>query len=464
MKTRTLSAPSDEPLFDHGLRIVNRLQNEGYTAYFAGGCVRDRLMNVHPEDYDIATDAPPERVEELFSHTLAVGKAFGVIIVIMDGVEYDVARFRRDREYEDGRRPTGVDFSSPKEDVKRRDFTVNGLLWDPVDEKVLDYVDGLQDLERQRIRTIGDPEDRFTEDYLRMLRAPRFAAQLEFDIADQTARAIQKHATHLTEMAEERILDEFTKLVSTTNPAKGTRAMRDLNLLSQVVPQVQDLENYYHTDGERGDTILDHVIRVLHHWTDMEASTTDVLPPLEKKGRTYVGFSLLFHDIARPESSNPARELSETDLSDVIHDKITTSLNDLRASNDLTRMVRRVVTRHRKVLKADQYEQADWKRWMHDDSWTYVKWVCTCVLSDCQHVSSDPFDHLLKLEREWSDDDLNPDRLMTGDDLIEFGLEPGPQFGDILETIRRAQLNDEIRSREQALRMARQHVDDEPDE
>lgn len=458
MKTRTLNAPSDDPLFQQGLRIVNRLQNEGYTAYFAGGCVRDCLMDEHPEDYDIATDAPPERVEELFSHTLAVGKAFGVIIVIIDGVEYDVARFRRDREYEDGRRPTGVEFSSPKEDVKRRDFTVNGLLWDPVEEKAIDYVEGLNDLERERIRTIGKPEDRFTEDYLRMLRAPRFAAQLGFDIADRTAAAIQKHAGHLTEMAEERVLDEFKKLVSTTHPAKGIRLLRDLNLLKHILPQVQSLDQYQQNARADRGTILDHVIRLLKSWSEMDASDWDALPSLDKKERVYVGCSLLVHDIARPEATDPTSELCETDLSDPIHDKITSSLKSLRASNDLIRTVRRVVKRHRKVLKADQYEQADWKRWMHDDSWPYVKWVCRCVLIDCADVSSDPFDHLLTLESEWSEDDLNPDRLITGNDLKELGLDPGPEFGEILEKIRRAQLNEEITSRDEAMELTRQHI------
>jgi poly(A) polymerase len=458
MKTRTLNTPSDDPLFDQGFWIVERLQEEGYTAYFAGGCVRDRLMRLHPEDYDIATDAPPERVEKLFSHTLAVGKAFGVIIVIIDGVEYDVARFRRDQEYEDGRRPTDVEFSSPKEDVKRRDFTVNGLLWDPVEEQAIDYVDGLKDLERELIRTIGEPEERFTEDYLRMLRAPRFAAQLDFEISNRTAEAIKIHAGHLTDMAEERILDEFKKLISTSHPAKGIRSMRDLNLLEQVLPAVDALDNYRHGTEQEGGSILDHVIRTLERWSEREASEVDFLPSLEKEERIYVGCSILFHDIARPESEDPTSELSKTDLSDPIHDNITSSLKKLRASNDLIRTVRRVVKRHRKVLKADQYEQADWKRWMSDDSWPYVKWVCTCVLAECPGVPSDPFDHLLQREKDWSEDDLNPDRLLTGNDLKEMGLEPGPAFGEILETVRRAQLNDDITSREEAMELTRQHI------
>src|SRR5688572_25076472 len=209
--------PDDSPRSatrEDALAVVRRLRDAGHVAYFAGGCVRDQLLGLDPKDYDVATDAPPDRVRQLFSNTQAVGAAFGVILVRQRKSQIEVATFRTDGKYLDGRRPEGVVFTTAEEDAKRRDFTINGLFYDPVEDKVIDYVGGRADLERRIIRAIGNPDERFAEDHLRVLRAVRFAARFGFDIEPATASAVQSHARHLPRISPERVAEELRLMLT----------------------------------------------------------------------------------------------------------------------------------------------------------------------------------------------------------------------------------------------------------
>lgn len=222
--------------------IVCELQNAGFAAYWVGGCVRDRWLGKEPSDYDVATSALPDQIEALFPNTVAVGKQFGVILVLRDGHPFQVATFRSESDYTDGRRPDNVTFSSPEADASRRDFTVNGLFYDPISEQMLDWVGGLEDLQARRIRTIGDPECRFAEDHLRLLRAVRFAAQLDFEIDPLTWRAIKANVAKIGSVSAERARDELWKLFKPPHAARGLDLLREAGLLKLLLPEVAEAE------------------------------------------------------------------------------------------------------------------------------------------------------------------------------------------------------------------------------
>ncbi|MBI3962249.1 MAG: CCA tRNA nucleotidyltransferase, partial [Deinococcus sp.] len=218
--------------------VVAQLQAAGYQALLAGGCVRDRLLGHTPHDYDVVTSAPPEQVMALFPHTVAVGAQFGVVRVLTRSYEFEVATFRSDGEYRDGRRPVQVVYADPRADAARRDFTINALFYDPVHDQVLDYVDGQKDLQARVIRAVGEPAQRFREDHLRPLRAVRLAAQLGFRIEPATYQAVQEAAPLVRTVSGERIRDELNRILTGPDPAQGFRLLQDTGLLAVILPEV----------------------------------------------------------------------------------------------------------------------------------------------------------------------------------------------------------------------------------
>lgn len=248
------------------LKILKQIRKAGFTAYFAGGSVRDKLLGRKAKDYDIATSATPDQIEALFPKTVAVGKAFGVIVVVADGTETEVATFRADGGYQDGRRPDSIEFCGAEEDAKRRDFTVNGMFYDPIEDRIIDYVGGQVDLEKKIIRAIGDPDRRFTEDHLRILRAVRFAHTLDFEIEPATRAAIQKHAPDLTKISTERIENEFSRtLTESIRPGDALRELVALGLMKYVIPEIlpmigQDQPPQFHPEGD----VFEHTVLMLN--------------------------------------------------------------------------------------------------------------------------------------------------------------------------------------------------------
>src|SRR5688572_21466071 len=231
-----MTEPSDQPPEIHSTRqdalaVVRRLRDAGHVAYFAGGCVRDQLLGLDPKDYDVATDAPPDRVRQLFSNTQAVGAAFGVILVRHRKSQIEVATFRTDGKYVDGRRPEGVVFTTAEEDAKRRDFTINGMFYDPVEERVIDYVGGQADLKHKLLRAIGNPDERFEEDHLRMLRAVRFAARFDLAVEPATGDAIKRHADHLPRISPERIAEELRWMLGDPSRRRAWPLLWELGLV-----------------------------------------------------------------------------------------------------------------------------------------------------------------------------------------------------------------------------------------
>ncbi|HPZ83611.1 MAG TPA: CCA tRNA nucleotidyltransferase, partial [Thermogutta sp.] len=242
-----MSAPDPQKQREFAVWVVRKLQERGYIAYWAGGCVRDQLLGRVPKDYDVATNATPDEVRNIFGmkRTFAVGAAFGVITVNgpPGAGQIEVATFRTDSSYRDGRHPESVSFSSPKEDALRRDFTINGLFYDPIQDRTVDYVGGVEDIKRRIIRAIGDPYQRFTEDKLRMLRAIRFVAELEFDLDPRTYEAIRAMADQITQVSQERILMELERLLTAPARRKGVILLRESGLLRVVLPELEPRDN-----------------------------------------------------------------------------------------------------------------------------------------------------------------------------------------------------------------------------
>jgi len=273
------------------IEILKRLQQAGHEAYFVGGCVRDELREVNPQDYDIATGAHPDEVEALFPKTVGVGKSFGVILVLQYGRQFEVATFRTEDGYQDGRRPTKVQFSDAKTDASRRDFTVNGLFLDPLTDTVHDWIGGQSDLNRKVIRTIGNPVKRFAEDHLRLLRAIRFAAQLDYHIEPDTFAALRAQASLIGDISGERVRDELCKLFSPPHAACGLDLLLESGLLTYVLPELEATIDCgqspeFHPEG----TVFNHIRRML-----------SLMP---KAASRQLPWTILLHDIAKPQTSS----------------------------------------------------------------------------------------------------------------------------------------------------------------
>ena len=426
--------------------VIARLRGAGYEALLAGGCVRDLLLDRPAKDYDVATSARPEQVLTLYPRALTVGAAFGVVIVAEGPIQVEVATFRADRGYSDGRHPDAVAFTDAREDALRRDFTINGMFLDPVGGEVIDYVGGRADLKARLIRAIGDPRQRFTEDHLRMLRAVRFAAELEFDIDPATADAIRELATKVSLVSGERIAAELDRLL--TAPASGRRRglelTADLGLLAAVLPEVQAMRGVAQspTVPLPGD-LLDHAIR-----------TVEILrsPGFE------LALAALLHDIGKPGTA----AVREGRLTFYGHERVGETMAQaacerLRLSTIQARRITWLVRSHMKLMYADEMREAKIKRLFAEDGFEPLAelWRADCLASGGTDA---PYEALMARYRSMAEEEVKPPRFVSGDDLIAMGLEPGSAFRDILEEVYDAQLEGRAASKEEALALARKIV------
>ena len=273
------------------IEIVRRLQTEGFQSFWVGGCVRDQLLGKEPDDYDIATAATPDQIETLFPRTIPVGRPFGVMLVVEGRHRFQVATFREESDYHDGRHPQRVTFSTPRTDARRRDFTVNGLFYDPIKERLHDWVGGVADLRAKLLRTIGNPVQRFAEDHLRLLRCARFAAQLDFTVAPETFSAVRAEAAKVATVSPERLRDELMKLFRAPHARQGLELLRESGLLPHVCPEIVatigcEQSPEYHPEG----SVFNHLLRMLHH---LPPGASPLLP-----------WAVLLHDIGKPPTSS----------------------------------------------------------------------------------------------------------------------------------------------------------------
>jgi poly(A) polymerase len=417
--------------------IIRRLRREGYEAYLAGGCVRDMLLKKEPQDYDIATAARPEDIQRIFPDTIPVGAQFGVILVLIDGAPFEVASFRHDGPYLDGRHPSHVRYGSLEEDVRRRDFTINGMIYDPVDDRVIDLVDGQKDLERRTIRAIGNPHARFEEDRLRMIRALRFAASLKFDIDPATFEAIRQAAATITQISWERIGDEVTRILTEGGARRGFELLDESGLLAALLPEIVAMKTTaqspdYHPEGD----VFKHTMLLLSH--------------LDAPSET-LAYGCLLHDIAKPvcirQEANRITFYGHTEQGAAMAEEILKRLKRGRAVWD---RVAYLVRNHLRPVQAPQMRLSTLKRFLREDG---IDELLELARIDALSSSGDLQYYRFCTERlaELKDEEIRPEPLLRGGDLIEMGFKPGPLFAQILRQVEDAQLGGELATRADAL-------------
>src|SRR5579863_7111324 len=427
-------------------QICATLRRHGYQAYFVGGCVRDLLLNREPADYDVCTDARPDRVQSLFPQSVAVGAKFGVILVVEDGAQVEVATFRSDLGYSDGRHPDRVAFSdNPQEDVRRRDFTINGLLMDPATSEVLDFVGGRADLRAGIVRAIGDPRLRFAEDKLRMLRAVRFAARFGFRIEPETMAAAQNLATQITQVSPERIRDELTKLLTEGAARRGFELLEETGLLAVVLPDIARMKGVeqppqYHPEG------------------DVWIHTRMMLEKLPSNCSPTLAWGVLLHDVGKPPTFAPATGPGTRIRFDG-HVEVGARMAEhicrtLRFSNEDTEQIETLVANHLRFKDVHEMRTATLKRFVRlpkfDEHLELHRLDCLA-----SHGSLEAYTFVQRFLLETPLEKVYPPKLVTGDDLKSMGLVPGPRFREILLAVEEAQLEGRLQDRQSALQFAR---------
>jgi poly(A) polymerase len=419
--------------------IVRQLQAAGFAAFWVGGCVRDFLLGRDPQDYDIATNARPEQIEKLFKHTIAVGRKFGVMVVVEDKHQFQVATFRSEADYEDGRRPTKVVFSSAEADAQRLDFTVNGLFYDPVAEKLHDWVGGEKDLRAKIIRTIGSPDERFAEDHLRLLRAVRFAVQLDFKIEPQTFAALKANAPKIRSISAERIRDELIKLFSPPHAARGLVLLRDSGLLEPILPELAatvacEQSPDFHPEG----SVFEHVRLML-----------EKLPPGAHES---LPWAAILHDIGKPVTAE--RDPQTGAIHFYEHEKIGAALAEkilqrLRFPKKQIEEIVACVRQHMQFKDVKQMRKATLRRLLLRKTFSLELELHRL---DClgSHGSLEHYEFLVQQAAELEKKPTIRPPLLTGKDLIRLGMKPGPAMGALLAEIREKQLQDELKTPRQA--------------
>ena len=438
--------------------ICRTLRSKGYQAYFVGGCVRDILLDREPGDYDVATDATPERVEQIFPNSLTVGAKFGVVVVVQGpepnepqestAATVEVATFRSDVGYSDGRHPDQVVYSStPQEDVQRRDFTINGLLLDPETNEVLDFVGGRDDLRAGIIRAIGQPEARFREDKLRMLRAVRFAARFGYTIEPETLRAIQKLAPEIGQVSAERLRDELTKLLTEGAARRGFELLDETRLLPEVLPEISRMKGVqqppqFHPEG------------------DVWIHTLLMLEGLRRGTSPTLAWGVLLHDVGKPPTFAPPagpngriRFDRHVEVGTVMAEEIC---ERLRFSNDDTAQIASLVANHLRFKDVPQMKSSTLKRFVRLDRFEEHMELHRLDCSS-SHRNLENYEFMRRFLVETPPDEVRPVRLLTGDDLIGMGFRPGPEFKEILNAAEDAQLEGTIRTHEDAVIWLRKH-------
>ena len=428
--------------FAGALEIVGILVEKGHKAFFVGGCVRDALLGVACDEIDIATSATPEQVQQAFAKTVAVGESFGVVLVIKGDMKFEVATFRRESKYGDGRHPESVDYTkNPEEDVRRRDFTINGMLYDPVSGELYDYVEGLADLERGLVRTIGDPETRFGEDRLRMMRAVRFTSCLGFELDGAALSAIRDAAFGISVVSGERIREELIKILTRRNPGDGLRLLSSCGLLEHFLPEVECMHGVqqppqFHPEGD----VFQHTCLVM----DMLYSNTDGCYSEE------LAVAALLHDVGKPPTYSESDRIRFNG-----HDRVGARMSEgicrrLRFSKKQIKRISELILEHLKFKDVFNMRESTLKKFL---SLPYFEEHMQMHLADCMasHGKTDAYDFIREKMEEYGREEIKPIPLLGGQDLIDLGYSPGPVFSEMLGQVEELQLENRLSSKEEAI-------------
>jgi poly(A) polymerase len=422
--------------------VIRTLCGAGHRAYLVGGCVRDLLLGVPPKDYDIATDARPDRIMALFPNSGRVGAHFGVVLVRNVFAQVEVATFRSDQEYSDGRRPDAVNFETdPARDAQRRDFTVNGLMLDPDSGEVLDFVGGRADLERGVIRAIGDPEARFREDHLRLLRAVRFAARLKFQIDPATFDAIRGSHASIQKVAAERVRDELVRILTEGGARYGFELLDATGMLADILPEVAAMKGVeqppqYHPEGD----VWNHTLLMLQQLDHPSPA---------------LAMGVLLHDVGKPPTFTVADRIRFNGHVEEGVRMAHAILHRLRFSRDEMEQVEALVANHMKFKDAARMKESTLKRFLRLPKFEeHLELHRLDCASSNRNLAS--YDLVKRKLSEFPDEHLKPPPLLTGDDLIAEGYVPGPRFAEILTAVEDAQLEGQLRTSGDAMQLVRE--------
>jgi putative nucleotidyltransferase with HDIG domain len=421
--------------------VIAKLRGAGHQAYLVGGSVRDLLLGSKPKDFDISTDARPERIMELFPKSGQVGAHFGVVLVRDECSQVEVATFRSDHDYSDGRRPASVHFENdPRADVLRRDFTINGLILEADTGNVLDYVGGRADLERRVVRAIGDPDARFQEDHLRLLRAIRFAARLGFEIESATFEAVRRHHALILKVAAERVRDELTRILTEGGARRGFELLDASGMLADLLPEVAAMKGVaqppeFHPEGD-----------VWRHTLLLLAGLDHPTPTL--------AWAALLHDVGKPPTFRVAERIR---FDGHVEEGVKLAhgiLNRLRFSRDDMEQVEALVANHMRFKDAHRMKQSTLKRFLlMPDFGEHLELHRLDCLAGNRNLEN--YDLAKRKLEELPVEQLKPAPLVTGVDLIAEGYQPGPRFAEMLAAVEDAQLEGRIASRDEALAMVK---------
>lgn len=437
---------------DTAFKIARRLRAAGYVAYFAGGCVRDRCLGREPADYDIATTATPAQVQALFDHTIPVGAQFGVVIVHEDGHDVQVAMFRTESDYRNGRHPEVVRPGTPEEDARRRDFTINGLFEDPLTGEVIDYVGGRADLRARVVRCIGDPRQRFAEDKLRLLRAVRLAANLDFGIAAETWEALRAAASEIRQVSIERVRDELLKILTRPGAARGLHLLADSGLLDVILPEVAAMRGVpqppeFHPEGD----VFTHVCLMLELLTGKGGEARPPVDPV-------LAWAVLLHDVGKPRTFQPGPDRIRFPEHDKVGAEMSADiLRRLRLPNRVIEDVVLCVAEHMRFQHVQQMRPAKLHRLLTRPTFGIELELhrLDCLAS---HRNLDNYDFLRRKAAELAATPPPVKPWLSGHDVLAAGITKGPQVGQILEEAEDLQLEGRLRSREEALAWLRARV------
>ena len=444
-----MSVPPVSQLRDTATEIVRRLQQASFQAFWVGGCVRDFLLGREPDDYDIATSALPEQVERTFERTIPVGQKFGVMIVVEGGRQFQVATFRAEADYQDGRRPEQISFCDAMADARRRDFTVNGLFFDPVENKLHDWVGGEGDLRAKTIRTIGQPAERFGEDHLRLLRAVRLAAQLDFRIEAETFAALRAHAADIRRISAERVREELNRLFRPPHAARGLDLLRQSGLLEQVLPEIAAAMNCeqspdFHPEG----SLFNHLLLMLGK---MPPDADPSLP-----------WAVLLHDVAKPVTASIDPNTGSIHFYE--HERIGAEmakeiLERLRFPRKQIEEIVNAVRCHMQFKDAMQMRKSTLRRLLLRPTF---RLELELHRLDClgSHGRLDVHGFLVAQARQLETQPEIRPPLLKGDDLIALGMKPGPAMGALLSELREKQLQDELKTPAEARTWAERRIRD----
>jgi poly(A) polymerase len=451
------------------VEIVRTLRERGHQAYLVGGCVRDLLLGREPADYDVSTDATPDQVMRIFPETYAVGAQFGVVLVPAKSVGVDgapgpgeepttehpkvveVATFRSDGAYSDGRHPDAVRYTTdPREDVQRRDFTINGLMLDPLDhDRVLDFVEGRRDLQRGLIRTIGEAERRFTEDKLRMLRAIRFAARFQYQIDAQTFDSIRQLAPRVHQVSRERVRDELTKMLTEGRARRAFELLDETGLLHELLPEIEKMKGIeqppqFHPEG------------------DVWVHTLLLLSMLEPGVSKTLAWGALLHDVGKPPTFRLAPDRIRFDGHVEVGVRMAEEIcRRFRMSNDESEQIMSLVENHMRFGDVESMKDSTFKRFVRLPQFEEhlelhrIDSLSSHAILDLYRYTKDKMANL-------PPEEVRPDPLVSGNDLIAAGYRPGPEFKEILSVVEDAQLEGRVHSKQEAMELVLKHYPKRP--